>query len=71
MEKNEPAFPRNYDADGHNGISLRAYIATAALQGLLAGPEVARSKLEIDSFCRTSAQYSVKLADALIAELAK
>jgi hypothetical protein len=28
-----PAYPRNYDADGHNGMSLRDAFAMAALTG--------------------------------------
>jgi len=27
----EPAFPRNYNADGHNGMSLRDYVAVQAM----------------------------------------
>ena len=42
-------------------MSLRAYIATAAMQGMLAGVTLAGEK--------TVVQRAVELADALIAEL--
>lgn len=32
----EPAFPRNYISDGHNGMTKREYFAAVALQGLCA-----------------------------------
>ena len=35
---NEPAFPRDHQSDGHNGMSLRDYFAAKALQGMLACP---------------------------------
>jgi hypothetical protein len=34
--KNEPAFPRNYDANGHNGMTIRDWFAGQALTGLAA-----------------------------------
>jgi hypothetical protein len=37
-KKAEPAFPRDHQHDGHNGMSLRDYFAAAALQGMLACP---------------------------------
>ena len=32
----EPAFPRTYNGDGHNGMSLRDYFAAKAMQTILA-----------------------------------
>jgi predicted DNA-binding WGR domain protein len=31
-----PAFPRNYDHQGHNGLTKREYFAACAMQGILA-----------------------------------
>ena len=31
LPNDEPAFPRNYDADGHNGMSLRDWFAGKAI----------------------------------------
>jgi hypothetical protein len=32
MDDNEPAFPRNYSSEGHNGMTLRDYFAAKAMQ---------------------------------------
>jgi hypothetical protein len=32
--KDFPAFPRKWDKDGHNGMTLRDYFAAHALSGL-------------------------------------
>ena len=37
MSNQEPAFPRDHAADGHNGMDLLDYMATKAMQGMLAG----------------------------------
>ena len=64
-----PAFPHWDGPSGQcfNGMSLRAYIATAALQGLLDRRDIGGS---IPAHA-TLADTAVELADALIAELAK
>lgn len=63
-----PAFPIiGGTAEYHYGMSLRAYIATAALQGIVAGTSM-WSHDEDDTAC---ADAAVRLADALLAELAK
>ena len=49
----------------NGGMSLRAYIATAALQGILACPDTAMPTPE------KWAEAACKYADALIAELNK
>jgi len=52
------------------GMSLRAYIATAALAGLLANPEeILAAPIEVIQ--AALARVSVGYADALIAELNK
>ena len=33
----EPAFPRDHAADGHNGMSLLDYMAISAMRGMIAG----------------------------------
>ena len=64
-----PAFPVPSERvrDGSPGMSMRAYIATAALQGLLDRRDIGGS---IPAHA-TLADTAVELADALIAELAK
>jgi hypothetical protein len=49
-------------SDGSPGMSLRAYIATAALQGLVTGSHASETIM---------AQTAIRFADALIAELNK
>jgi hypothetical protein len=58
MDPNAPAFP--VDA-GRQGLTVRQYFAIVAMQGVLA-----RSKCPPD----VAADEAVKMADALIAELA-
>ena len=36
MVENPPAYPRNYNADGHNGMSLRDWFAGQAMMGAFA-----------------------------------
>ena len=68
MRDGGPAFPCGVpDGDVFKGMSLRAYIATAALQGLLDRRDIGGS---IPAHA-TLADTAVELADALIAELAK
>lgn len=50
------------------GMSLRAYIATAALQGLLDRRDMRPGSIEAHA---TLADTAVELADALLAELSK
>ena len=66
----DPAFPQSFtDGKGQKqiyiGMGMRAYIATAALQGLLYNVDLA------DDYVKPGAELAVKYADALIAELAK
>ncbi len=55
------AFPLPLNAP-HGGMSIRTYIATAALQGLLAADNNTRS-------IAVEAELAVQAADALIARL--
>ena len=62
-----PAFPQGY-LDGPevdpSGMSLRAWFAGMAMQGLITNPDTV-SEVEI------VAKFSIQYADALIAELEK
>ena len=65
-----PAFPAtptwpNGETDYFPGMSLRAYIATAVLQGIIAGNYIDGYAYEEQS------RDAIKFADALIAELRK
>jgi hypothetical protein len=76
MNAYEPAFPKPaivrqdglVDSDsaytGNQGLTIRAYIATAALHGLIACSETTGERNEF-------ASEAVNYADALIAELNK
>lgn len=71
MSGEDRAFPKLKDWQGNlsleGGMSLRAYIATAALQGLLAGgspPQINGVRMTVD-------HAAVVLADALLMELNK
>lgn len=35
IETNEPAFPRDHNSDGHNGISVHDYFAAKAMQAVI------------------------------------
>ena len=80
INKDSPAFPKpgfesQGDVLGHleypeHGMNLRAYIATACMQGILAswppgGKWPPGEKLVVDEVARTAVEFS----DALIAEL--
>lgn len=74
MEPKDAAFPRphsenpnTYVCYDQEGIDVRTYIATAALQGMVAGRKELMDKE--DAPCH--ARCAVWLADALIAELNK
>ena len=56
----EPAFPRDHAADGHNGMTLRDYFAGKALNGICAsGP----AKQFTDSII---AKEAYGIADAML-----
>jgi hypothetical protein len=63
--KLEPAFPRSYEYNGHNGLTKREYFAAKALQGMMANPLLR----EWDFTDTEKAGYAVVLADALIEAL--
>ena len=54
-----PAFPRNYNSDGHNGMTLRDYFAAKAMQGVVSS---AKGEVNLDMCAR----WSYKTADALL-----
>lgn len=59
----------------HNGLTLRQYIATAAMQGLCANKciseQISLTELKAKDVSGLIAESSVSMADALIAELKK
>ena len=63
-----PAFPTD-SIPYERGMSMRAYLAGLAMQGIVTGAISAtkgiKSEEEIKAICRTS----IEIADALIAEL--
>lgn len=79
MNPNESAFPQyavlnsggNVESSsaytGESGLTVRAYIAAKALQGILSNPNV--NMLGLNELGKS--ELSVKMADALIAELNK
>jgi hypothetical protein len=62
MKKNDQAFPVGYN--GHEGMTLRDYFASAAMQGILAGSG------EDDGFVRYDAEALAEqvyvMADAML-----
>jgi len=56
----EPAFPRSYTADGHNGLSIRDYFAAKAMQAWHANP------LPEDRDIHSVADWSYRQADAIL-----
>lgn len=65
-----PAFPCPHPVLPDAGMSLRAYIATAALQGMHAAQDQTGLWFKEDNR-KFLAEIAVKQADALIAELNK
>ena len=60
-----PAFPRNYDADGHNGMTLRDYFAAKALPAYLS--HVSDGGAAILSRCYAeAAKEAYEIADAML-----
>lgn len=66
MNDGGPAFPTDFDMstfkNANQGMSLRAYFAGLAMQGLMADPNE-------DGDSETIARKSIAVADALIAAL--
>jgi hypothetical protein len=67
LDPNSPAFP----SISIPGMSLRAYLAGQALQGILAGPHLTSSDPLRGSSASPPAEAAVRYADELIAELNK
>lgn len=70
MNHQEPAFPRDHAADGHNGMDLRDYMATKAMQGMLAGHFACYGH---DNYWKRDAiaEEAYEMAEAMMAEKAK
>lgn len=74
---NTPAFPLSYrwqigdrtESCDNEGMTLRAYIATKALQGMLAAD--CEDKMAAWSNPAKAATWAAEFADALMAELEK
>lgn len=73
MNPNDSAFPQQlatkndelyHQPDHYSGLTVRAYIAAKALQGILANPRTINN-------LETVSSASVEYTDALIAELNK
>jgi hypothetical protein len=61
MNDQEPAFPRDHAADGHNGMSLRDYFAAKAMQAAATNPAGA------DGFTFDQrAEWAYQQADAML-----
>lgn len=59
-----PAFPRNYERDGHNGMTLRDYFAALSMAGFLANTD-------LDNSFAQNAEIAYKMADAMLKEREK
>ena len=70
MSNQEPAFPRSHDSDGQNGMDLRDYMATKAMQGMLAGHFACYGH---DNYWKRDAiaEEAYEMAEAMMAERAK
>jgi hypothetical protein len=66
LDPNQPAFP---SGPGTPGMSLRAYLAARALQGILAGPHLTSSDSLMATTSSAPTEVAVRYADELIAEL--
>lgn len=69
-ETSEPAFPRNDDAPGHNGMDLRDYFAAKALPGLM-GRDWSHHNGTDAELIKVWAASSYAMADAMLLERAK
>ena len=63
----EPAFPRDHAADGHNGMTLRDYFAAKAMQAILTGA-FAQGRATEPEDAPPIAQGAWLMADAMLAE---
>lgn len=66
----EPAFPRNDDAAGHNGMSLRDYMAAKAMQAIIAKTPFVEFPQNFDPYNKT-AIGAYDYADAMMKERSK
>jgi alpha-mannosidase len=70
MNTNKPAFPRDHRHDGHNGMDLLDYMATKAMQGMLAGHFACYGH---DNYWKRDAiaEEAYEMAEAMMAEREK
>ena len=70
----EPAFPRSYSHDGHNGMWLRDYFAAQALVGIgnwVPGGDYTRDRSTDEQraeMLKRRAEWAYAQADAMLAE---
>lgn len=68
ISKEFPAFPRNYEADGHNGMTLRDYFVAQALPSIITAYIEGNGRcIGSDHFISNVPVIAYRLADALIA----
>ena len=70
MSNQEPAFPRDHAADGHNGMMLRDYFAARAMQAALHGatlPGLMKREPETMAVIGNLADAMYLIADAMMA----
>jgi hypothetical protein len=59
-----PAFPRTYNGDGHNGMTLRDYFASKAMNGLILNGRSMDLSVGVEN---ALAELSYRIADAMLA----
>ncbi len=59
-DKDFPAFPRQHDKEGHNGMTLRDYFAAKVVQVSLAGDIEGNIKPEVH------ASWAYEMANAML-----
>jgi hypothetical protein len=69
IDPNEPAYPRTYSHDGHNGFTKREAIAVAAMQGMLAACDHHVRYGPQEDAMQKLANEAVRCADALLEAL--
>jgi len=60
--KDFPAFPRQHDKEGHNGMTLRDYFAAKAMQALING--YVRTDMKVEP--KVDSERSYEIADAML-----
>lgn len=70
MDKDTPAFPQSFAADGpFGGLTIRQYAAIKIMAGIMGSRNATMDRDDPRSFEQMFAQMAVEQADALLAEL--